>query len=906
MTIFSRSHTARRTGSPGAEQDAAPPTAASSAAAAAAAVVAPVADETSEERRTGRRGVLSLAHITRRGGSTPRTPPATPPLPLEGASQGDVHPSRLSQFSLRLNELVNKAFVASSSARDTAPAPSATAAHFATPGMSAAQVPRLQSVTYGGKHLPDRGRVVEITLLVVQELHFAARVDAYLLRAVSRSVLKSLSQFVARIESLLIPVSQDASAVVIPASSRAVSHLPPAMEFNLGLMSLEWIVEESLERCLEGLPPLVLPGTSPNSVATAPESAAQPAMPTFVHEILSPLREQMGASILHVVQPILANLRSSFSGCMHRANAAPFVTRGVPAVLDGRAPGTAEMPADAAAYGRPPGAHAPWLRELEERLDVAHRLLVPRIADRCGLDGLAWFVSVAIHVVWKALLAITSRSVLSPADVVEAQLTAANAGRTGAAPSSTTLTALLAGESSKRVPTPAGLANALRTSIARPAPHKRRQGSGDSTPGMQTPPGALTPTESDNWLASLLVAHDEPNAYVVNPLLVAEQVCDLQAVERLMHDFCAHLQEPDSTAHRAARRSSATDEEGEAEGERDEEDDEDLALAALHEALDALQSTTTLVRTLLREPDALAQLSALALGRVQPESTHLSAEAVRAFDVVPTLLLLHLALCRLPPRASPRDDTVPTPLLPTPPELFRYTWAQYDAALVGFASGESAAQALVQRYAPLLSATREDLERRCAMAEHDEALLAAADPAHVGGPPADEAPRRSGDASSERSSSPSAEGETPASMVHSAPTLDQLRGAREPGEADGVSQSVAGLNLESAGGERGARPAGAAGRSAAPLAQRFWRRSPSQRRGGSLGIPNALPPRVSRAHATGSPHAAERGSRRSSPHLARSGTVSSQRRYALSVAQIQRDALGTFAGVLERAQRTFE
>ena len=72
MTIFSRSHTARRTGSPGAEQDAAPPTAASSAAAAAAAVVAPVADETSEERRTGRRGVLSLAHITRRGGSTPR------------------------------------------------------------------------------------------------------------------------------------------------------------------------------------------------------------------------------------------------------------------------------------------------------------------------------------------------------------------------------------------------------------------------------------------------------------------------------------------------------------------------------------------------------------------------------------------------------------------------------------------------------------------------------------------------------------------------------------------------------------------------------------------------------------------------------------------------------------------
>ena len=74
----------------------------------------------------------------------------------------------------------------------------------------------------------------------------------------------------------------------------------------------------------------------------------------------------------------------------------------------------------------------------------------------------------------------------------------------------------------------------------------------------------------------------------------------------------------------------------------------------------------------------------------------------------------------------------------------------------------------------------------------------------------------------------------------------------------------------------------------------------------SATLSPAAPPRVSRAHATGSPHAAERGSRRASPHFARQGTVSSQRRYALSIAQIQRDALGTFGGVLERAQRAFE
>ena len=145
------------------------------------------------------------------------------------------------------------------------------------------------------------------------------------------------------------------------------------------------------EMCIRDSPPLALLHSPGLIVPTSAEGEPLPPMPSFVYDILSPLREQMEASIVHVVQPILVQIKSSITQCITKANPKPFEPQGaVPHVC-----------IDTTGDGLP--NRVPWLRELEERLDAAYRLLILRVARRCGQDGEAWFISVAIHTIWKGL-----------------------------------------------------------------------------------------------------------------------------------------------------------------------------------------------------------------------------------------------------------------------------------------------------------------------------------------------------------------------------------------------------------------------------------------------------------------------------------------------------------------------
>ncbi|WFD36828.1 hypothetical protein MCUN1_003718 [Malassezia cuniculi] len=728
-------------------------------------------------------------------------PLEAPPQHSEYAVPGAaLEPSRMSQFALRLNEVVNKVFLSC-----TANTPSSAPQQSQFP-----HVPRLKSVVYDGKHLPDRARVIELTLLVVGELQYAASVDAYLLRAVSRAVLKSLTQFVARIESLLVPTSRDSSAIVIPSSARAANHLPAAMEFNLGLMALEWLLEESLERCLEGLPPLVLAGSTVNHVETAADDMAQPAMPTFAHEILSPLREKMEASILHVVQPILSALRASLTTCILKASPSPFLPRNL----------AVDTPVQ------------PWHRELEERLEAAYRLLVPRLSDRCGEDGHAWFISVAIHVIWKGLVVLTSRSVMEPVSSVESQLSNPSQ-RISSGATSGVLLSLLARDSSptRRVPTPMAIASALRNSLSRPQSRNRYASSGEESPEITTP--------DEEARMILTVAADEENGYVVNPLLVAEQVYDLQMFERMVLNFCGEGTE----RHRFGflRRRS--------EGDSYAEDEDDIALAALQEALDALQSTIAVLRYLMQDPNALLRLE-----------TEEEAETLpKAFQVIPPIMLLHICMGRMPLRESRGEQSSsPEMLLPPPPSMYDYSWMQYESALMGFGSGESASHALVQRYRAISEEARKHVESKLVLADHEALLSDVHDNASV-------------------SSYSSSGTEIPASMVQSAPTIQPNTKERsvERGEARDISRSRQP--------HRG--PA------------RFWRRAHSQTRlNGGPGMFTALPPRVSRTHATSSPT----GPRRD---LVISQSMRAHRRTVPSYAVLQRQGLDMADAVFSHIER---
>ncbi|WFD21425.1 hypothetical protein MEQU1_000074 [Malassezia equina] len=621
----------------------------------------------------------------------------------------DVDSSRLSQFSMRLNELVNRAFV---TAKDhNVP----TMTHTGTSPFTGQSitVPRIQHIIYGSNHLPNRVCVIEMTRTVVDELHNAESVDPYLLRAVSRTILKAVSHFVSRIESQLVSWRIDPTSVQIPLSVRGLQNIPAAMEFNLALISLEWIVEESLERCLEGLPPLAILHSPNLLVPTAAEGLAKQPMPPFVHDILSPLREKMEASIIHVVQPLLVNIKSSLTSCILRASPTPFQPRHSPPVRDLEADGNA-----------PKG---PWYKDLEERLDAVYRLLMLRIVDRCGRDGQAWFISVAIHTIWKGLVAITSRSVFAPASVVNAEFVHTFGRTSGNAPSSAVLNSLLANDpSSRRVPTPTQLAHALR-SVSRTNAHRHTRMFHENESGTQTPVGLSGDFEA--WRGHFALPVGSEDCYVINPLLVADQLHDLQVFERLMRQFCSNF--PESSHEEAP----------------DETDngDEDLAREALREAFAALGSTIIVLRTLLQDPDALQHLGMCRSAEQANEEAPLSPAALKAFQVIPALLLIHIAYCRIPPGWPSTESSSSNGLqlndkLPTPPELFNYSWSDYESALPGFGAGEGAAQSLVDRYGILMhdlfqqmNRSHAEMDDAQAVTEYDDASEDSADevPVHL-------------------------------------------------------------------------------------------------------------------------------------------------------------------------------
>ncbi|WFD29801.1 hypothetical protein MSPP1_000814 [Malassezia sp. CBS 17886] len=868
-----------------------------------------------------RPAMLSFSGLSKRTAASHATPPATPPavsskqlgFPALGPGAGAdgalpgaarVDPSRVSQFALRLSELLNKAFVAAQTTGDT-PAASVTGT---SPFTGATiTVPRLANITYGISHVPVRAIVIEMTTVIITELQAAAAVDPYLLRAVSRTVLKAMSQFVSRIESLLVPVQRDASALAIPSSAKGAAHLSPALEFNLALMSVEWVVEESLERCLEGMPPLKLLTMQP----TGPLEEPLPPLPPYCHEILSPLREQMEASILHVVQPVLLHIKSTIAKCVAKANPRPFEPQD--------AKQSASIPALDAASTDGSAAREPWLRELEERLDAAYRLLMLRMAERCGEDGRAWFISVAIHVIWKGLVTITARSVFAPASVVESEF-AHTFGRTsGTTPSSVVLNSLLSGDLSnhRRVPTPTQLAHALR-SVAKPSNRVRRL-AGDAT-GTQTPQEACS--EFDGWKAHFTLPCDDLDCFVVNPLLVAEQLHDLQVFERLVHQFCGALTGATRKRGRMSPRArKSADYEAPGRDSSDAEhmdaflgsappspggesgagaaDDEDLAMAALREALSALQSTIVVLRTLLQEPDALQHLALHTGNSAERIDNMLSPAALHAFNVIPRLLLIQIAFCRIPPgwTGAERQDArrgdagLGDGLLPTPAQLFGYTWEQYDAALTGFAAGEKAAASLAASYAPVLHRVYQAIDVHCEDA--NDAQNASSELVHE-----TDALSVHSDASS------TADADLPSAMTQSMPALGSPAPSRGATGTEGTAREGAAaapalqLHLEPA---RDSSRSRTANRTALPASQRFWRRSPAQPQTRAFGIPNALPPRVSRAHATSSPFYGVGRTQTRSPSGQREGCAL-PRSSTHTLAHMQRNALNMFDSVLRRAQ----
>lgn len=610
-------------------------------------------------------------------GEGSNTPPGAQGANPSAATNGTMAPpsvpesSHLAQFSLKLSELINKAFMpctgtSSALGGSTSLAGVAKAAAM-TASVASTGVPALSTITYEGRKLPSKAVVSEIALLIVAELEYAASVDPYLLRAVSRQALKALTPFADRMDSLVVQPSKDASATQMPTTAKEGAHISSALEYNLGLVTIEYIVEDSLERCIEGPPDSIDEG-----------------MPAFVSEILTPVRKKMESTILHVIQPILNSAKSSLMATISKAVLTPFAGYGQNlSPVPSNGPGSVATPS-IGAMSPPLGPSASvWLKELEGKVDGIRKVLVPRLADRCGQDGEGWYISVVIYAIWKGLLFLTSRSVPVP-NALSSKFPAASVP--------TSLQAFAA-EVNKRAPSPAQITSALKSVSVVGRARKANDGIAS---------GASTPSSVFQNAGFSTSAHANSSSTLSRP--VASQIHDMQGFERIMRKFAAGF------TCQEKRQTASSGQENDDSSESDSDDEDELARAALTEALQAIRSTITVAHWLDIAPRSVLIAAGRKRGRTMQvsESCQLPVEVVHAAKAIPSLLLLHLVHARMPTNLGvfaiqSRKEGGSDPTVPSPHAAFGYTWATYEKAISGFAGGQTWANALA-------AAWREDIE----------------------------------------------------------------------------------------------------------------------------------------------------------------------------------------------------
>ncbi|SCV73999.1 BQ2448_6429 [Microbotryum intermedium] len=493
--------------------------------------------------------------------------------------------SYVGKVGLKLGEAVNKVFILGSA---TAPG-----------GAS--------EVVLNGRPAPRVTVAKQCGELVVQELHAAIH-DAYLLRTLLRSsVLKSLSLFLTRLTTLLLPPDLMPPP---PLTTKEVETLSPSLRFNLTIVRCAYELRRSLL------------------------AAGQlPAMPAFVRETLRPWTDKLAEVMTRVMNPIITSVRIVVSGICAKARipsdesnivnghssstmsilggehdaaamkstAAKGATSQLRSLSMGRAAPTPASSATSAKHGHGHGhggdthdlALGPlWLRELTGVLEATAKL-VARL--ECGGDADKWLVSVGTHAVWKGMLALASRKIA----------VAAPSSSDGAAKSLLTTSAEAKHPGAHIVPT---------KGLFKSTSKKASAGPGDSPPfgtdGSLTPQTASTavPTNGASIGSHLICLTSAIDVAFIRLL------CELELLETRLIAFTKHLSTPSSMpilpplmsgscSHELACGLCKTDRQFDAESSDDEDEgvpagstEAALAHSAMREAMQALSAMIVVVR----------------------------------------------------------------------------------------------------------------------------------------------------------------------------------------------------------------------------------------------------------------------------------------------------------------------
>lgn len=289
---------------------------------------------------------------------TPRIPPTTLPVDTApGAAYMDV-------LGLRLAEAVNKASA---------------------------------GVDYKTKKGFKKGNGWSVGEVVVKELPYPPN-DAYLIRAVLRTSVRSLSIYITRLESLLLPALTDPSFIhPLNLHPGALSNpLNPAQYYAISIAHAAWETCEVLEQTLD----------TGN-------------WPKYVNESLRPVMDKLDLVVGKVTQPLLISLKRDLIASLAKTDSASppgGKVLGLATIPNPTIPGS-DVPIKKEVSHQPVGrlvkepsqsgmarslAIPVALQHFASKIDAAKKVL-DLVAVPCADDGEAWITNVVVAVVWKGM-----------------------------------------------------------------------------------------------------------------------------------------------------------------------------------------------------------------------------------------------------------------------------------------------------------------------------------------------------------------------------------------------------------------------------------------------------------------------------------------------------------------------
>lgn len=574
--------------------------------------------------------------------------------------------SYVSKVGMNLNDAVNKVF----------PHANAGLAAVAA-GAPAASMHDSALVTYRGLCAPRVDRAREVGQIIATELHLAVN-DPYLLRSLLRSaVLKSLSIFLSRMESLIIAPASDPTILTVARTVKEAEAPPISQKFSFMILRSAWELKRGLVKAC------TLTGAA-NGAASAEQ------MPKFVHDTLTPWISKFDLLANRIWNPILTAIKEEVVKTIvvqgaQEANVTPPAptplalptVSGVSAASSGtRSLSLSRVGVSAGHHGAPAspasgagGYPVPgYLRDLSSLLAATGRTFAwLSVAE---LDHQKWKVQIGSLTIWKMLLVISSMRVEGTAGAAIRRRQSPPAGMGGG-------TVDGAAGASAAAPLPRRSMSAMGMGRLRPS----SSGAGAALSSGKRSPSP--PASHGSAGESALVRQSSKLA------------CEVEMFESILETFVASLLPSRSSAWDGHAVDAAGDPNAAPCPRKkacpvcrgryipldldDSDDEEALPREAMQEAMTALSSFIVILRafavdpapvpTMLRAIEAVDDLS------LAPE---LCPNLIRALDTSPPLVLLQEIVSRIPRAYGFRF----------PHELWSTTWRDFESTMKGFHTGE--------------------------------------------------------------------------------------------------------------------------------------------------------------------------------------------------------------------------